>query len=910
MLVHGIAFDENSLQRARKCIVDAGVAGQAMVECLPQKQLPYLNDLANVVIVDDQATLAGTGEDELLRVLAPGGTLITLGAGGWTSKVKSRPAGMDEWTHQLHGADGNIVSNDTVLSWPVGVRWIDGVPVAVGNVGGTRALVTGGGRCFIVTANVNENVDKSTGLGRAHSPAHREYIVARDAFNGALLWKVETGHIYDSQNIGWQQTCPLVTDGSRVYSYQGNSIVAFDGATGDIVWKIEAKFPVVRQLSLLDDVLVASTWDSIEPRTEKEKIWMWKPKGNGGTLEAFKGENGQRIWSIPLQVEQVRINAGIVYASTVSDLPEAPRSLVALDLKSGTEICRTAKEAFGSSANWELVSSGPGYAVVLNSKHEKAYVVSGKDGSIRLSAPEPGNWTPIFEGLIWMAGKKFDPLNGTEKGKLATWMPRHACHTVKMTPKYIISNTMFMDMSMPGRKMRDEAKVYEGIRTPCVEGMVVANGMLYAAQSNCKCQPSSIYGMVAVGPTSIPDEAEYQKARPVEKGPAFGAKKFEISTEDWPLFRSNASRSACSSTQINPEVRELWRAQFSIDESPLAYAWQARLRAPITAPVCAGGLLFAARSDLGQVIALDAATGAPKWTYQAGSRIDSPPSIDAGLCIFGCNDGWIYALDAAAGTLAWRTRLAPVERRVPVCGQMESVWPAVGSVLVDKGIVYAMAGRSTGSDGSIALAAIRATDGTTFWAQAAPAELHQLPDVMAMQEGQLIWYYAKLDPATGKLLAPADFSKVRGKAGPSYATTRGPMLDGTWTLGWNKRSQNGFKIDDVMANLMAWNDRILVTHKSAISRETKKNVWQLAAAREEQIEAVAMTDAVVICAGRVKPRDKQMPQSYFLRFVSLADGKVLKKISLEAPPAYDGLVLARGKIYLQLQNGTLLCFGN
>jgi hypothetical protein len=43
--------------------------------------------------------------------------------------------------------------------------------------------------------------------------------------------------------------------------------------------------------------------------------------------------------------------------------------------------------------------------------------------------------------------------------------------------------------------------------------------------------------------------------------------------------------------------------------------------------------------------------------------------------------------------------------------------------------------------------------------------------------------------------------------------------------------------------------------------------------------------------------------------VSPADGSLLAEYKLDAPPAWDGMIAARGNLYLALKNGTLLCLG-
>ncbi len=41
------------------------------------------------------------------------------------------------------------------------------------------------------------------------------------------------------------------------------------------------------------------------------------------------------------------------------------------------------------------------------------------------------------------------------------------------------------------------------------------------------------------------------------------------------------------------------------------------------------------------------------WTFTAGDAVYSSPVLADGKVILGCNNGWLYALDAATGKLAW-----------------------------------------------------------------------------------------------------------------------------------------------------------------------------------------------------------------------------------------------------------------
>ena len=61
----------------------------------------------------------------------------------------------------------------------------------------------------------------------------------------------------------------------------------------------------------------------------------------------------------------------------------------------------------------------------------------------------------------------------------------------------------------------------------------------------------------------------------------------------------------------------------------------------------AGGTVYVASGD-GQVYALDAATGRPRWTYTTGSILYSSPAVAGGTVYVSDDNGTVYALDAGS----------------------------------------------------------------------------------------------------------------------------------------------------------------------------------------------------------------------------------------------------------------------
>ncbi len=48
----------------------------------------------------------------------------------------------------------------------------------------------------------------------------------------------------------------------------------------------------------------------------------------------------------------------------------------------------------------------------------------------------------------------------------------------------------------------------------------------------------------------------------------------------------------------------------------------------------------------------------------------------------------------------------------------------------------------------------------------------------------------------------------------------------------------------------------------------------------------------------------------FLTVLSTADGQKLSDVRLASLPTFDGLAIARQRVFLSLQDGRLVCFGN
>jgi len=916
LLVHGLALDDEALAAARKAIEAKGLMGRATVERADLAPLPYVRDIANMIVIEDPAAIekAGVTAAEIQRVTAPGGLVCTLKGGKWTSVAKARPKEMDDWTHPAHGADGSRVSADKLVQFPVGLRWQDGVPMNFNLWAACRAYIVAGGRCFTLSTTELENI------GPASFSKHKaeEYVLARDAYNGLPLWKVNCETTNDGKALNSRNASPMVTDGRRVYVYKKDTLVGLDAATGAVAKTYAVKHKTAR-LILLDGVLIASGWEGVKA----DGLWdAWTVKTAVGTTDAFDADSGRTLWSIPEASQELVAADGMAVMVLPPPSADKERALVCVELKTGKEKWRVPGSKLSDEADLRISGIGAGVVAVCQPKAKIVSVFSTDDGK-PLWEVKPGDktWTPIMDGFVIYGNEKRDPKTGEKKGNLPFGLDSPGC-----TPETIANNVLtrsrgcdYTDASAADPQKRNVR--FGGARGACIEGSIPANGMFYTAQNFCRCAPGQVEGFIAFGPSEgVPTPADFEKARPVEKGPAFGAVKDEeplSPATDWPMFLHDPARSGAAPIAIPAKLKVLWQTPVAKPaEGPLADAWKATLVPCLTAPVVAGKKVFTGTVDGGQVVALNAETGKPAWNAAVGGRVDTPPTVHAGMALVGSHDGWVYAFRAKDGQLAWRTRAAPADRRMVSFGQLESIWPVTGSVMVHEGLAYATAGRTTEADGGLAVVALDPATGQPTWAKGIAPGPNRENDLPAVRDGKVAVHLVRFDPKSGQ---SQNATLPKGVEDPLES-----IADGTWTRIGTRRS-GGQMIGHAKAEMFVFNDKNLfgyecggravfcITREVAEAKdkekiEAKDHAWRLGMNAGYQAEAMTLGYGGLVVAGRAVD-EKTGAVTGFLWVVSPDDGHKITELALDAPPVFHGIAVAGEKVYISLQNGSVVCFG-
>ena len=161
-------------------------------------------------------------------------------------------------------------------------------------------------------------------------------------------------------------------------------------------------------------------------------------------------------------------------------------------------------------------------------------------------------------------------------------------------------------------------------------------------------------------------------------------------SEDWPMWRFDAGRTASSTENLPAHLELLWANHYT----QRTQAWEDPLNQDLMPfdkvfePIVAGDTVFLGFNDSDKAIALDRATGEEKWAYYCDGPVRLPPVVWKDRLLFVSDDGYLYCLQTSDGSLLWKRRGGPSDRKILGNSRLISTWPARGGPVVADGIVY------------------------------------------------------------------------------------------------------------------------------------------------------------------------------------------------------------------------------
>lgn len=160
---------------------------------------------------------------------------------------------------------------------------------------------------------------------------------------------------------------------------------------------------------------------------------------------------------------------------------------------------------------------------------------------------------------------------------------------------------------------------------------------------------------------------------------------------DWPTWRGDAMRSGVAGEALTQDLHLQWVREFPALEP--GWPDEPRMRFDVAyEPIVAGDLLFIASPRADRVSAFDAATGEHRWDFYTNGPVRFAPTVWRDRLFFGSDDGHLYCINAADGSLHWKFFAAPSNRMVLGNTRLISTWPVRGAPVVADGTVYFAAG--------------------------------------------------------------------------------------------------------------------------------------------------------------------------------------------------------------------------
>ncbi|MCX7886012.1 MAG: PQQ-binding-like beta-propeller repeat protein, partial [Verrucomicrobiae bacterium] len=779
----------------------------------------------------------------------------------------------------------------------------------------TEEIICESGVLFCVVAVTDPNSVDRRALGFQRTRPEPKRLVAVRADTGEILWSKQDDHTFAYQPL------TLIAQDKRVFFQNASAIYCLEATTGKLLWRREqpSLYPRAAQSTptlLVSDgvVLCADRYPTARGRAAN------------GQLVALSAETGQPLWR-----------------------------------------CECAE---GHSSPPEI------------------FVINGEVWVSEVPAHKTLDFRTVRNLHTGKIIKQFGPADGW-----ATWH-HHRCYRAKATTRFLLTartGVEFIDTTT------GELTPHHWIRGICRYGVLPCNGLLYVPPDQCACYiQSKLHGFNALAPARKTPTRNRANEPRLETGTAYSEiplPKFQIAQDDWPTFRRDTARSGYLPASIKPSLTQQWRTQLGSKPTSL---------------VCAAEKLLLALPESHTVVCLHAETGKELWRFMADGRVDSPPTLARGHAVFGSRDGWVYALRATDGALAWRFRAAPENLQLVAYNQLESVWPVHGSTLVEGDAVYVAAGRNSYFDGGLWLYKLDLLSGKPlltkrFYSRDEKTGLRVnlfppfqgkvlpdrelpglLPDIFSADPNYL---YLRSVAVTRQL-------EATGTGDPHLFCSMGFLEDASWERTYwlsgthmygGARGGGAARTVEPAGRLLVFDDKQVFGFDDATSRlgpglfaaakvpktkilpdtrrKTKRDARptsqrQTAPVQDDEdaepgqllaqfpfdwrkkttlnVRAMVLTRDLLFVAGPPRFDEKaaaaqlrarrtddatlsplladavasiEGKRGALLWAVNKTDGKRLTELKLDSAPVFDGMIAARGKLYISTVDGQVLCFG-
>jgi len=553
------------------------------------------------------------------------------------------------------------------------------------------------------------------------------------------------------------------------------------------------------------------------------------------------------------------------------------------------------------------------------------------------------------------------------------WTDGHhyRCYPGKATCRYIITAKRGIEMiDLAGENHSRN----NWVRGTCRVGVIPANGLLYAPPHSCGCYiEAKLAGFWALAPATqrtgrVPGgEDSATEAPRLEKGPAFSeiasGRPQAIDSSDWPTYRHDAARSGSTATPVPRDLKPAWRAKLggrltavtvaggkvfvAQADAHTVHALDARTGQPVwrftaggrvdSPPTVHGGLALFGSSD-GWVYCLRASDGALAWRLRAApsnaravafEQVESLWPVRGSVLVHGgiayvaagrssYLDGGIalYGLDPRTGRVRCSRRIAsdhtgaadppPEAKRSRMAARLGQNATDYKTFLApDRSDAFSMQGALTD--------VMSAEGGSVFMRHL------RFDTSLARQEKGLPHLFSTssfLDGAehhrTYLVLGTGDFSRTPVAfpwiIAKRIAVPYGLMLVFDAKTAWGVHRVGKWERTDHYEVFAT--PRPDPSQKESLLPDFARRSSNRREAGPSWSVRLPLRPRAMLRAGGALFIGCEQGQGGALRVVSCNDGATLGAAPLDAPPTWDGMAAADGRLYVALRNGSVVCIGN
>ena len=617
-LVHALDRDPGKVAAARRFLCERGVYGVVTASRWGGKHLPLVDGLVQLLVLADDT--AEVTHEEISRVLSPGGIAISSPPARFLPRPFTRPwpNSMDQWSHFLHDASNNAVSTDTVVAPAQGLRWTCGPAYARSHehLSSVSAMVTAGGRVFyVIDEGPISSVylppqwklvarDAFSGVLLWERPirnweAHLRGFRSGPPEIGRRLVATDN-HVYVALDYGAPVQVLNAATGTEI------ATLADTGGARELLLCEETLFVLAddmtaaqhnqRRAAINQAFLRTSPTRSIWQRLQRKAYPMY---GRQRIVAISTGAGGyDQLWNRQFK------NPGAILPTTMAVdngklCFHTFTHVVCLDTADGHELWRHERRLARSRFSWSTptLAMHDGVVLILDRAAQDnvrepppdrggEWIISSggrddredgelvtyalNDGKELWRAPYSENYnTPgdifVIDDVVWVGNLRgggdpgFTQGRDLKTGAITRTLPpqkawgHHRCYRNKATVRWLMVGRGGIQFIEPAS---GTVKANSWYRGACQYGVMPANGLIYAPQHSCACQPEEmLIGLNALSPLSNGRRARACQCDPrlqaLRRGPrsrtadTTGSSRREHAIDDTPSNRMGCQSALC-----------------------------------------------------------------------------------------------------------------------------------------------------------------------------------------------------------------------------------------------------------------------------------------------------------------------------------------------------------------------------